>query len=45
MSKPPGRLLNKSLADRLTEIKEALDSGLLTQSEYEAKRNEILKEY
>ena len=39
--KPP----DKSLADRLTEIKEALDRRLLTQSEYEAKRAEILKEY
>jgi hypothetical protein len=43
--KPLGKPLGESLADRLAEIKEALDRGLLTQSEYEAKRTEILKEY
>jgi hypothetical protein len=49
LSKPSGKSLGKplgkSLADRLAEIKEALDRGLITQSEYEAKRGEILEEY
>jgi hypothetical protein len=40
-NKPPG----KSLSDRLAGIKEALDRGLITQSEYEVKRAKILREY
>src|SRR5262249_17080337 len=33
-----------SLTDRLKELKSAYDAGLITQSEFEAKREEILKE-
>ncbi len=33
-----------SLTDRLKDLKSALDSGLITQSEYDEKREEILKE-
>jgi len=33
-----------SLTYRLTELKSALDAGLITQAEYDAKRHELLKE-
>jgi hypothetical protein len=34
---------NARLKDRLTQLKEAYDSGLLTQAEYTRKKNELMK--
>ncbi|HLY24760.1 MAG TPA: SHOCT domain-containing protein [Aggregatilineales bacterium] len=35
---------HQTLAHRLSELKDAFDSGLLTQEEYDGKRKELLKE-
>lgn len=41
----PQKASNRSLADKLRELKSAYEQGLVTETEYNERRNTLLKEF